>query len=67
MPTIGVKRDALMAKLGQKLTETEFDELCFDFGLELVSLLNSLVLSSKFILRRRYLTSTWSCINADRI
>ena len=36
MPTIGVKRDALMAKLGQTLTENEFDELCFDFGLELV-------------------------------
>lgn len=37
MPTIGVKRDALMAKLGQTLTENEFDELCFDFGLELVT------------------------------
>jgi phenylalanyl-tRNA synthetase beta chain len=36
MPTIGVKRDALMAKLGQNLSEEEFDELCFEFGLELV-------------------------------
>jgi phenylalanyl-tRNA synthetase beta chain len=44
MPTIGVKRDALMAKLGQKLTEDEFDELCFEFGLELVSF--SLILIS---------------------
>lgn len=35
MPTIGVKKDALMAKLGQNLTEEEFDELCFSFGLEL--------------------------------
>jgi len=35
MPTIGVKKDALLAKLGQNLTEEEFDELCFSFGLEL--------------------------------
>ena len=36
MPTIGVNKNDLMAKLGQNLTEEEFDELCFDFGLELV-------------------------------
>jgi phenylalanyl-tRNA synthetase beta chain len=36
MPTIGVNRDELLAALGQKdMTEEAFDELCFDFGLEL--------------------------------
>jgi len=35
MPTIGVNRDELMRCLGAQLTETEFDELCFEFGLEL--------------------------------
>ena len=35
MPTIGVNRDELMRCLGVQLTETEFDELCFEFGLEL--------------------------------
>ena len=35
MPTIGVDRDHLMAVLGQSMTEEEFDELCFEFGLEL--------------------------------
>ena len=49
MPTIGVKRDALMAKLGQKLSETEFDELCFDFGLELVSPLHLLIQSQSLV------------------
>jgi phenylalanyl-tRNA synthetase beta chain len=38
MPTIGVNKTALMAKLGQNLTEEEFDELCFEFGLELVTI-----------------------------
>jgi len=35
MPTIGVNREELMAGLGQQLSEQEFDELCFEFGLEL--------------------------------
>ena len=35
MPTIGVDRDHLMTALGQSMTEEEFDELCFEFGLEL--------------------------------
>ena len=35
MPTIGVDRDQLMLALGQSMTEEEFDELCFEFGLEL--------------------------------
>ena len=35
MPTIGVDRDQLMKALGQSMTEDDFDELCFEFGLEL--------------------------------
>ena len=35
MPTIGVNRDELMRCLGAQYSETEFDELCFEFGLEL--------------------------------
>ena len=35
MPTVGLKRDLLFEALGQTFTEQEFDELCFEFGLEL--------------------------------
>jgi len=35
MPTVGVKRALLFEALGQTFTEEEFDELCFEFGLEL--------------------------------
>ena len=35
MPTIGLKQDVLHATLGRSYTEDEFNDLCFDFGLEL--------------------------------
>lgn len=35
MPTVSLKRDLLFKALGQTFTEEEFDELCFEFGLEL--------------------------------
>ncbi|CAF3269906.1 unnamed protein product [Rotaria socialis] len=35
MPTIGVKRSLLFKELGQTYTDKEFDQLCFDYGLEL--------------------------------
>eukprot|EP00058_Branchiostoma_floridae_P004973 XP_002590461.1 hypothetical protein BRAFLDRAFT_124565 [Branchiostoma floridae] len=35
MPTIGVNRDLLFERLGRTYTEEEFDELMFDYGLEL--------------------------------
>ncbi|CAH0673880.1 unnamed protein product [Spodoptera exigua] len=35
MPTISVKRDSLFAALGKTYTDDEFQELCFEFGLEL--------------------------------
>jgi len=35
MPTVPVGRDALFAHLGHTYTDEEFDELCFEFGVEL--------------------------------
>uniref|UniRef100_A0AAQ5YCB7 Phenylalanine--tRNA ligase beta subunit n=1 Tax=Amphiprion ocellaris TaxID=80972 RepID=A0AAQ5YCB7_AMPOC len=35
MPTVGIKRDLLFKALGRTYTDEEFDELCFEFGLEL--------------------------------
>ena len=35
MPTINVKKDLLMKKLGTVYTDEQFDELCFQFGIEL--------------------------------
>ena len=35
MPTVGVKRDLLFTALGQVMTEDEFQNLCFEFGIEL--------------------------------
>jgi phenylalanyl-tRNA synthetase beta chain len=35
MPTVSVSRDRLFAHLGRTYTDIEFDELCFEFGIEL--------------------------------
>ena len=35
MPTVIVNRDALFKALGQTFTDEEFDNLCFEFGIEL--------------------------------
>ncbi|XP_027541907.1 phenylalanine--tRNA ligase beta subunit [Neopelma chrysocephalum] len=35
MPTVSVKRELLFQALGRTYTDEEFDELCFEFGLEL--------------------------------
>ena len=35
MPTITVGKDALFRELGRSYTTREFEDLCFDFGLEL--------------------------------
>jgi len=35
MPTVAVERDALFTHLGRTYTDDEFDELCFEFGVEL--------------------------------
>jgi len=35
MPTVGLKKDLLFNTLGKTYTDEEFDELCFEYGLEL--------------------------------
>lgn len=35
MPTVGLDRDELFARLGRTYTDKDFDELCFQFGIEL--------------------------------
>jgi phenylalanyl-tRNA synthetase beta chain len=35
MPTVGVTRDDLFARLGRTYTQEEFELLCFEFGIEL--------------------------------
>ncbi|KAL2608030.1 hypothetical protein R1flu_026603 [Riccia fluitans] len=35
MPTVSVGRERLFAALGETYTDEQFDELCFDFGIEL--------------------------------
>lgn len=35
MPTISINRDQLFKNLGKVYTDDEFDELCFEFGIEL--------------------------------
>lgn len=35
MPTLSIERDVLFANLGRTYTDHEFDELCFEFGVEL--------------------------------
>uniref|UniRef100_A0A8C5HPJ7 Phenylalanine--tRNA ligase beta subunit n=1 Tax=Gouania willdenowi TaxID=441366 RepID=A0A8C5HPJ7_GOUWI len=47
MPTVGVKRDLLFKALGRSYTDEEFDELCFQFGLELDEITSEKELISK--------------------
>lgn len=35
MPTVSVKKEALFDAMGKRFTDKEFDNLCFDFGIEL--------------------------------
>lgn len=35
MPTVSIERDTLFTHLGHTYTDDEFDELCFEFGIEL--------------------------------
>ena len=34
MPTVGLERDLLFARIGRSYTEEEFELLCFEFGVE---------------------------------
>ncbi|KAM6177829.1 phenylalanine--tRNA ligase beta subunit isoform 2-T2 [Rhynchocyon petersi] len=47
MPTVSVKRDLLFKALGRTYTDEEFDELCFEFGLELDEITSEKELISK--------------------
>ena len=35
MPTISIVRDDLFRAIGKTMTDEEFEELCFEFGIEL--------------------------------
>uniref|UniRef100_A0A8C9LF28 Phenylalanine--tRNA ligase beta subunit B1 domain-containing protein n=1 Tax=Pavo cristatus TaxID=9049 RepID=A0A8C9LF28_PAVCR len=41
MPTVSVKRDLLFEALGRSYTDEEFNDLCFEFGLELDEVVSS--------------------------
>ena len=47
MPTVTITRDVLFEKLGQKYSEEEFEDECFDFGVELDDVVEEEEVSSK--------------------
>jgi len=47
MPTVGIKRDLLFERLGKTYTDEEFDQLCFDYGLELDEVTSEKAMASK--------------------
>lgn len=47
MPTISVNRDLLFGYIGRQYSDKEFDELCFDFGIELDDVVQEKVENSK--------------------
>jgi len=47
MPIVGVYEDVLKEALGQEVNEESFDELCFDFGLELDDVTSPWAIASK--------------------
>ena len=49
MPTVNLNRDELFARLGKTYTEDEFDELCFEFGIELDEVTSESAMKSKFL------------------
>jgi phenylalanyl-tRNA synthetase beta chain len=47
MPTVSLDRDELFSRLGRTFTEKEFDELCFQFGIELDEVMTEEVAQEK--------------------
>ena len=47
MPTISLVRDDLFTALGKTYTDDEFQDLCFDFGIELDEITTVAELASK--------------------
>jgi phenylalanyl-tRNA synthetase beta chain len=46
---VNLNRDELFARLGKTYTEHEFDELCFEFGIELDEVTSERAMESKFL------------------
>jgi phenylalanyl-tRNA synthetase beta chain len=46
---VNLNRDRLFAALGKQYTEREFDELCFEFGIELDEVTSEKEMNSKFL------------------
>ena len=46
---MNLNRDRLFAALGKTYTEEEFDELCFEFGIELDEVTSEKEMNSKFL------------------
>ena len=46
---MNLNRDRLFAALGKTYTEEEFDELCFEFGIELDEVTSEREMNSKFL------------------
>ena len=47
MPTVNVFSDLLFKELERSFTESEFEELCFDFGIELEEVTSEKTMSLK--------------------
>lgn len=47
MPTVTVVREALMSALGQEYSDKEFEDLCFEFGVELDDICTEAVMHRK--------------------
>lgn len=47
MPTVPLERDMLFRALGKTFTDSEFDELCFEFGIELDEVVTELRMKRK--------------------
>jgi phenylalanyl-tRNA synthetase beta chain len=45
MPTISVNRDRLFERLGRVYTDAEFEDLCFDYGIELDDVVSAIALA----------------------
>ena len=43
MPTVNLIRDHLFESIGKKYTDEEFDELCFEFGVEVDDIVTEMV------------------------
>ena len=43
MPTISVTRDILYERLGKTFTDEDFEDECFDFGIELDDIVEEII------------------------